>query len=477
MKKVTSKERIVDDIGSLSIETISIVSSIGLGSLLSAPALMAILASFKRSIDYTMMIYLAMIKNLVFPFACSVVFLIYIVSFVRMYKHGAKLQNILKKNPLFIIFAVCVIWILGSQFYNGADYAFSSYAVDALGETFGMELSYFVFILFGATQIKIEKHRRLLLRIEVIASIFLVIAAFILWHTQLDSNLFSDWEGRETKFYFVSIFSNINYYGYYLSVAVPVAGAAFVYEKVNDTKEVKWKVISGISFVLNSIALSLADSIGAWIGAGFGILFIIVSHLIIEKKFNFQTFILVPAFCLCLFIPGHIAGTFENSLFSLTDDVTNIMTGDDAAQQAGSGRIALWKDSLDVINANKIYGVGFEGIMFFDGNEGPSNIRPHNEFIQYAMFHGIPTGVLYFIGCFGIFIRALKKRKKMNGATLVSLAGALGYLVSSFFGLTVFSTAYFLFIFLGMGYVNDDVDVKEYSLQENKESVNISLLP
>lgn len=455
MKEDSENKRIISDISSLSDQTISLAASIGLGALLVAPAFMAILASFKRSIDYTMMIYLSMIKNLVFPFACSITFLIYIVLIVRLYKQGVKLQDILKKNPLFILFAICVIWMLGSQFYNGADYAFSSFAVDSLGETFGMELSYFVFILFGATQVKIEKHKRCLLRIEVIASMILVVAAFILWHTQTDSQLFSDWEGRETRFYFVSIFSNINYYGYYLSVAVPIAGAAFVYEKGFDSKGIKWKVISGISFMANVVALSLADSLGAWIGAGIGIIFIFISHLIIEKKFNLQAFVLIPTFGICLFVPGHIAGTFENSFFSFTGDVSNIVTGNDAAQQAGSGRIAIWKDSLDVINDNKVYGVGFEGIMFFENNKGPSNARPHNEFIQYAMFHGIPTGVLYFIGCFGIFIRALKKRRNMNGATLVSLAGALGYLVSSFFGLTVFSTAYFLFIFLGMGYVND----------------------
>ena len=69
--------------------------------------------------------------------------------------------------------------------------------------------------------------------------------------------------------------------------------------------------------------------------------------------------------------------------------------------------------------------------------------------------------LLYFLGCFGIFLRALKKKKIMDGATLVSLCAAFGYLVSSFFGMTLFSTAAYLFIFLGMGYVREEPEKKE----------------
>ena len=86
--------------------------------------------------------------------------------------------------------------------------------------------------------------------------------------------------------------------------------------------------------------------------------------------------------------------------------------------------------------------------------EGPPyNIRPHNEFMQYALFHGIPAAILYFVGCLGVFIRALRKKVYLDGASLVCLSAAFGYLVSSFFGLTLYTTAYFLFMFLGMGYV------------------------
>ncbi len=59
----------------------------------------------------------------------------------------------------------------------------------------------------------------------------------------------------------------------------------------------------------------------------------------------------------------------------------------------------------------------------------------------------------------------------MNGATCVSLCGAFGYLVSSFFGLTIFATGYFLFVFLGMGYVSGD-PIEAGSSEQAKENKN-----
>ena len=177
--------------------------------------------------------------------------------------------------------------------------------------------SYFVFILFGATQIKIESHKRFLLRAQMIFSCILVIAAFVLWHSQVESSFFSDWTPR-----FSSVFSNINYYGYYLAVAVPIAGAAFIYES-----ELVWKAVAGISFVANTIALSLDDTLGAWVGAFLAVLFIIIAHLIIEKKVNWQALALIPVFMICLYLPGHIEGSFEDSLSSLTSDVSNVIMG------------------------------------------------------------------------------------------------------------------------------------------------------
>ncbi|MCR5685284.1 MAG: O-antigen ligase family protein [Lachnospiraceae bacterium] len=431
--------------GPITDDKISVTATTAMALFIMSAAIMAVAAMYKKSIDFIMNTYPDVIKFFIFPLMGVMVFGVYLMVIGKMRADGVKLVTVLKKNPVFIIFAAATILILYSQYYNGFDYAVSGYCAASIQETFLMELSYFVFVLFGATQVRKESHKRFLLRMQILVSALLVIAAFALWHTLVESSFFYDWTPR-----FSSIFSNTNYYGYYLALSVPLAGAAFLYEK-----GIVWKVIAFISFAANSVALSLCGCRGGWIGAGLAMVFIAVAHLIIEKKINWQSLVLIVVFAICLFVPSHVIGTFEGKMSSLGTDIVNIVSGSEDAANAGSYRWMIWRESLKIANENAPLGIGFEGVGHWGYQGPPYNVRPHNEFIQYAMFHGYPMMILYFIGCLGIFIRALRKKTIMNGATLVSLAAAFGYLVNSFFGLTVFSTAAYLFIFLGMGYVRD----------------------
>ena len=427
-------------------EKISITSSTAMALFIMSAALMACFAIRKKSIDYIMNTYPDIIKYFVLPLMAVMIFAVYLMVIGKIIADGKSILKTVKNNPVFIIFSLAVILMIYSQYYNGLEYALSGYCSASLAETFPMEMIYFVFVLFGATQVRKEVHKRFLIRMQTVVSAILVLAAFLLWHTMVESSFFYDWTPR-----FSSIFSNTNYYTYYLAVSIPLAAAAFLYEK-----SLSWKIISGGSFIANSIALSINSCMGGWAGASFAMIFIVIAHFIIEKKLNRQALVLIVVFVLCMFIPSHVLGSFEGEMSQLGDDVFNVFTGNEAAVNAGSGRIRLWKQSLEVANQNSMLGIGFEGIAYWGFKGSPDHIRPHNEFIQYALFHGYPMMILYFIGCFCIFLRALRKKEVMSGATLVSLSAAFGYLVSSFFGMTLFSTAAYLFIFLGMGYVRDE---------------------
>lgn len=63
---------------------------------------------------------------------------------------------------------------------------------------------------------------------------------------------------------------------------------------------------------------------------------------------------------------------------------------------------------------------------------------------------GIPEGVLYILGCIGVFLRNVKR--ELKPVSFVCLTAAFTYLVSDCFGVTLYNTAPFLFIFLGLGY-------------------------
>lgn len=82
--------------------------------------------------------------------------------------------------------------------------------------------------------------------------------------------------------------------------------------------------------------------------------------------------------------------------------------------------------------------------------------RTHNEYLQYMATFGIPEGVLYILGCVGVFIRNVKRKEKLRKMSYVCLTAAFTYLVSACFGVTLYNTAPFLFIFLGMGYNSEE---------------------
>ena len=124
-----------------------------------------------------------------------------------------------------------------------------------------------------------------------------------------------------------------------------------------------------------------------------------------------------------------------------------------AAQGAGSGRWGIWNRYLDLIAHNPIFGIGMEGIYVYQLLQYVGSQRPHNEYMQYAVFYGIPAAILYTMGVVGVFLRAFLRRATLDNVTLAALTSAMAYVVSACFGVTVYNTTPFFFIMLGLGYV------------------------
>ena len=437
------KSGLLESLGNVSDERISFLASCAVFIMLVTPAIVAVLDMFLVSISFTTILYQDFVAYTIFPLVSIIAFVLYFLNICRLKKEKKNILLLLKQNIVLVLFSGAVLWMFLSQFINGIDYAMGGFHDNTIFETFDMQFGYFIFVLFCATQVRIEKHKRFLLRSQMLISVLLGIAAFYLWHRHIFAFLFDHWDIR-----FSAIFSNANYYGYYLSFCTPLAAAAFVYEK-----KICWKFIAGLTLVLNSVALAINNTFGAWIGAAIAILFCFIAHCIIEKKFNWEAFGVFILFILVICISGHCAGTLEKNIVSFNSDIATVVKNDTSADNAGNGRWIQWKDAAQAISENILFGIGFEGILHDENLLYTfQTIRPHNEFLQYALFYGIPMVLLYFLGCLGIYIRGLKKRKDIDGATIVCLVTAMGYLVSSLFGLTVFNTAMYLFVYLGMGY-------------------------
>ena len=67
---------------------------------------------------------------------------------------------------------------------------------------------------------------------------------------------------------------------------------------------------------------------------------------------------------------------------------------DEYAGSAGSGRWRIWRGTVSLIGQRPLLGWGMEAIYVHDLTSITVSTRPHNEYLQYALFHGIPAALL-----------------------------------------------------------------------------------
>ena len=176
-------------------------------------------------------------------------------------------------------------------------------------------------------------------------------------------------------------FINSNHYGYYLCVSLAViAGLYMLCEKL-------WaKITCGACFALNLIVLLYNSTLGAYLALALGLVLFTVFHWI-RKGFGktWHVFILIALFVVLSFvINGH---RVLNDLGLITRQTGNVIDiigsggadtpeGQQAIDSIGSARGKLWKNTVNVILANPVMGVGTDNIQLYISNE-----IPHNEYL------------------------------------------------------------------------------------------------
>ncbi len=77
---------------------------------------------------------------------------------------------------------------------------------------------------------------------------------------------------------------------------------------------------------------------------------------------------------------------------------------------------------------------------------------PHNELLQYAEFFGIPAALIYLSAVIAVIVTILKRSREFSSMTFVCFCVMVGYFVSSLFGVAIYYTTPFMYIFLGLTY-------------------------
>ncbi len=366
---------------------------------------------------------------------------IYSFSFVKALTEKRLNKAFFKSNITLYFFAAFIILILISTYINRNE-------PNALGETWRFE-SYTSFIIyiavyFGCAALVSERRLKLIaIRIMQCVSMILVVLVVIdkhLWHIEAFYPYKWSSDGM------VAVFNNRNFYCYYLTLNLLLSAALFVF-----LKSWKWRIFDSVCFIMNTWILMRDDTLGCFIAGGFGLIFLIVIQRLHDGKFNKLVFVPMGAYLVLFVLSMFTDSNLLSSFLGMFGDMKKIVTNAEDAGKAGSYRWALWTNTVSYIKERPFFGFGNEGIAE-RLHIAADNSRPHNEYLQYAVFFGIPAALMYISGVLSVFLRGLKRRKVLDAFTLAAFTAAFGYLVSALFGNTTCSVAPYLFCLLGFAY-------------------------
>ena len=354
-------------------------------------------------------------------------------------KGELSISSIFRNNPTMVFFLLCCLGIIASALWN------QNVSVNATGDLYRSEslltvLSYFLVFYLMSVFVADESDKQKIAFITVVVSAVAAIHTIIVRIVEPDVPRYS------------SLFFHFNHYGYYLAIHIMISAGLCIHSR---SKVIR--IISGIIMCLNTIVLNLNDTFGAWFGVFFAWILLFVIDFVCKRNRK-QTVIVFAVFLTATAVSCLITPNLINSIRQFfTDDVHGVVIDENIS--TGSSRWQMWKVALQCIREKPIFGWGNEGIddIIF---ETIGQTRPHNEYLQYAAFYGIPTGICYFAGCLFVFLRALKERSSLSGTRIVCLTAAFAYLVSAFFGNTMFYTTPFLFILLGLSWKDNNSSIR-----------------
>lgn len=241
------------------------------------------------------------------------------------------------------------------------------------------------------------------------------------------------------------IFYTHNFYAYYLSISIMLAAGLVALSPKKASKIFGFAVMS-----LDTFILAINDSLGGFLACIVAFLFLIIAASVKNKKFSVSATVMFVWFLVIIFVTGLFIPSFFSELTGLARDVETIVEDGENAGSAGTARWTLWTHTWQYIKEKPWIGWGFEGTAERLGTETHAD-KAHNEYLENMAYYGIPAGLIYIAALVSVYVKAIVRRKKLDNATIICLAGALGYIGSALVGNSFIFTAPFCFVFLGLG--------------------------
>ncbi len=364
-----------------------------------------------------------------------IVVLLIIKSLINRKLNNIPLKSYVLSHLVEILLFLFLLWSLFSSFFS-SDLSQSFFGSDYRKDGWFSYLAYGGFFGLGYLVVRkksIEKYLKILVGVGSVLGLLLIIN-----HQNL--NIILTFHDRSTVFY------NPNHMGYYLVIVILSAA----YLAIRKSRINLGKVIYYMLYTLLVVSLIINGSFGPYIAVSFGLLFLMIMTLYMNKSMLIHSISISVLFIIITLIMNFETNFLSLETAHLSEGVTDIIENNDEAGAAGSGRWSLWTNGIEFIMDEPIVGYGIENLEQAYLEEGILQDRPHNELIQIGASIGIPALIFYGFSMFFHFFDFLKQKKKNSSLIIGLFMIVFGYFVSSMFGNSMFYTTPFFMIIFGI---------------------------
>jgi len=367
-------------------------------------------------------------------------YILILLSLLVFMKNNRKIK--MKQDLPYLLLLAMLGWIFISAIFS-SNRQIAFFGSEARREGALMFLAYAGFFC-GMLSLSKHKYKNIIFNAFLSVAVFQSICCFlryfgvdVLTYGNLFNGMFvfTPWE-------WTGIYNNPNHFGYYLTMSIIYAGYSFVLDKK------KTKFFYLLSYIILVATLIFNNTLGCFISVILTLIFGIILLYRKDKNYLIKSIILIIILITTTLIITLTAneGIFS-SLLQTGSEIGDIAKGD-VDTGAGNGRIELWLGALNFIKERPLVGYGPDNLFEEYKQIGINKSRPHNEYLQYMAASGIPTLIFYFSSLVILYIRKIKKLKDLTNIQLIFMAVVVGYLVSAFFGNTMYYTVPYFWVAL-----------------------------
>lgn len=248
-------------------------------------------------------------------------------------------------------------------------------------------------------------------------------------------------------------FGNTNFMGNFLSIGIPVFSMVYI------LKNRKLSLLTSLIIFFGIIACGARSS---WLA--FATFFIILLAYLIQtknKEYIKRTGILLVCFTLIFTYLFTAKNSFTKSKINAVKSDITVATTEGITNKMGSGRIQIWKITIELIKKYPIFGVGTDNLkkgiidnltdesIDFMLRTRTTIDKAHNEYLQYAVTLGIPAMLIY-IGFVLLVLKDNIKEIETNDMKLILYLIVVSYLVQAFFNISTIGIAPLFWLLLGL---------------------------